>query len=88
MIDGQLPSRPKFQYEEVSIAGQSYPFFVQDIVQCIRALYSDPDFAHDMVHAPERHFEDPKGKKRIYHEMNTGKWWWKTQVSRVWFNVH
>ncbi|KAF8320234.1 hypothetical protein F5887DRAFT_905168, partial [Amanita rubescens] len=79
MIDGQLPGRPEFQYEEVSVAGQLYPFFRRDILQCIHALYGDPDFARDMIYAPERHFEDPEGTQRVYHEMNTGKWWWKTQ---------
>ena len=80
IIDTRLPGRPKFQYEEVSVAGQSYPCFRRDVLECIGALYGDSDFARHMIYAPEQHFRDHEGKQRMYHEMNTGKWWWKMQA--------
>ncbi|KIL66843.1 hypothetical protein M378DRAFT_63476, partial [Amanita muscaria Koide BX008] len=74
-----LPARPKFQCEEVTVAGEAYPCFYRDIIACIHALYGDPDFVHELLYVPEQHFDDDEGTQRIYHEMNTGKWWWKMQ---------
>jgi hypothetical protein len=49
-------------------------------MQCIRALYGDPEFARDLVFAPERCYVDPEQTCRIYNEMHTGDWWWAVQV--------
>ncbi|KIL63907.1 hypothetical protein M378DRAFT_79020 [Amanita muscaria Koide BX008] len=75
----KLPARPKFLCEEVTVAGHMYTCFYRSIIACILALYRDPAFARDMLYVPELHFKDNEGKQRIYHDMNTGKWWWKMQ---------
>jgi len=81
IIDKKLPNGlPKFVREEFTLAGQTYEFYHRDIIQCIRALYGDPELAEFLVHAPERHFTGPDKKTRIYSEMHTGKWWWTRQV--------
>ena len=49
-------------------------------MQCIRALYGDPEFARELVFAPERHYLDPERTRRIYNEMHTGDWWRAVQV--------
>lgn len=83
MIDELPAHQPKFHYEEVTVAGEVYPFFYRNIIECIKSLYSDPDLADVMLFAPERHFKDAEGRERVYHEMNTGKWWWKMQVCEI-----
>lgn len=50
-------------------------------VECIRELIGNPAFREIMGYAPERVFMDPGGSMRIFHEMWTGDWWWKMQVS-------
>lgn len=80
MIDELPTHHPEFHYEEVTVAGEAYPFFYRNIIECMKALYSDPDLADVMFFAPERHFKDAEGQERVYHEMNTGKWWWQMQV--------
>ena len=81
IIDKKLPSGlPKFVREEFTLAGETYEFYHRDIMQCIRALYEDPELAEFLAHAPERHFTGPDKKTRIYSEMHTGKWWWTRQV--------
>ncbi|KIL57866.1 hypothetical protein M378DRAFT_87323 [Amanita muscaria Koide BX008] len=75
----KLPTRPKFLCEEVTVAGHMYTCFSRSIIACIHALYGDPDFTCDMLYVPEQHFQDSEGKQRIYHDMNTGRWWWKMQ---------
>ena len=57
-----------------------YEFYHRDILQCIRALYGDPELAEFLIHTPEKHFTGPDKETRMYSEMHTGKWWWTRQV--------
>lgn len=81
LIDKSLPGRPSFQCEELIVGGEVFDVYFRDIVACIKALFSDPDFAAVLVFAPERHYTDETKQTRMYHDMHTGKWWWATQVS-------
>lgn len=81
IIDKQLPSRPKFRREQIVVAGEAFDVFYRDVIECVKALYGDPDFADFLVFAPERHYADKEQTVRLYHDMHTGKWWWDTQVS-------
>ncbi|KAF9789139.1 hypothetical protein BJ322DRAFT_1017868 [Thelephora terrestris] len=81
IIDQRLPSGlPEFVREEVTLAGQTYEFYHRDILQCVRALYGDPELAKFLLHALERHFTGPDKETQMYSEMHTGKWWWTRQV--------
>ncbi|KAJ3719415.1 hypothetical protein C8R42DRAFT_584463, partial [Lentinula raphanica] len=80
IIDTKLPSsRPAFTRKEVVIAGESFDMYARDILECIRALYGNPGHAQFMCFAPERHYADTDRTLRLYHDFNTGKWWWDTQ---------
>ncbi|KAF8815656.1 hypothetical protein BYT27DRAFT_7224873 [Phlegmacium glaucopus] len=68
IIYTKLPGRPQFTRQEVVQSGEVLEFYTRDIIECLRALWGDPDF------------EDQDMTIWIYHEMNTGKWWWDTQV--------
>ncbi|KAI0345376.1 hypothetical protein BDW22DRAFT_1326032, partial [Trametopsis cervina] len=81
LIDGLPSTKPSFQREEVVVGDSAFDFYHRDILQCIRALYGDPEFAAHLVFLPERHYADPDRTVRVYDEMNTGKWWWKTQAA-------
>jgi hypothetical protein len=84
IIDDLLPGRPPFKCEEFVLAGDTFEFYYRDLLKCIRTLYRDPEFAHDLVFAPERHYSDHERKSRVYNEMHTGDWWWAVQVrSRI-----
>ena len=80
IIDTSLPTRPKFKRHEVVVAGESFELYARDIVECIRALFGEPDFASHLVFEPERQYVDQDETIRLYHDMHTGKWWWATQV--------
>ena len=58
-----------------------FEVYHRDIIQCLRALYGDPEFASHLIFKPEKHFSvDEDGEESShYHDMHTGKWWWKTQ---------
>ncbi|TFK72412.1 hypothetical protein BDN72DRAFT_928579 [Pluteus cervinus] len=80
IIDGHLTTRrPHFERHEIIIQGESYHVYYRNVVECIRALFIDPDFSKDLKFAPERHFKDETCTTPVYHDMHTGKWWWKTQ---------
>lgn len=82
IIDEHLPGRPRFQRKEVVVeaAGEAFELYYRDIIQCIRSLFGDPEFAPVLVFAPERHYTDDDEVNREYSEMHTGTWWWSTQV--------
>lgn len=81
IIDTQLPGRPRFRREQVVVAGEAFDILYRDILECIKDLYGNPDFADFLVFAPERHYTDTDKTVRYFGDMHTGKWWWSTQVS-------
>ncbi|KAI0310832.1 hypothetical protein OF83DRAFT_1295682 [Amylostereum chailletii] len=82
VLDSQLPgARPQFKRGQVVIDGHSYDIYFRDVMECIKALYGDPEFAEHLVFAPERHYADPDQTIPMYGEMHTGKWWWRTQIN-------
>ncbi|KAJ8481391.1 hypothetical protein ONZ51_g6034 [Trametes cubensis] len=80
IIDGSLTSgRPRFIRREVVVADEVHEVFYRDIIECIRALYGDPEFADILVFSSEKHYADEEHKIRVYFDLHTGKWWWETQ---------
>ncbi|KAG1837634.1 hypothetical protein DFJ58DRAFT_718846 [Suillus subalutaceus] len=79
IIDQELPGRLKFKREQIIIANEVFDVYYCDIIECINALFNDPNFADFLVFAPERHYADEDETVHLYHEMHTGKWWWNSQ---------
>ncbi|KAG2124977.1 hypothetical protein BD769DRAFT_1358565 [Suillus cothurnatus] len=84
IIDGQLPCRrPRFKREEIVVADEAFDVYSRNIMECVKALYSDPEFSQHLNYAPERHYVDADKTIRMYHDIHTGKWWWSTQVTWI-----
>ncbi|KDQ49877.1 hypothetical protein JAAARDRAFT_142786 [Jaapia argillacea MUCL 33604] len=81
IVDEQLPGRPHFKREEIVIAGETFDVYFRDVIECVKALWGEPDFSPVLVFSPERHYLDEDKTDRLYHDMHTGKWWWSTQVA-------
>ncbi|KAJ7108928.1 hypothetical protein C8R43DRAFT_1091820 [Mycena crocata] len=81
IIDEQLPGRPTFVRSEVIVNGEVFYLYSRDILECVRALWGDSEFAPYLFVAPERHYIDKDKTIRMYHNMHTGKWWWSTQAA-------
>ena len=79
-IVDDLPGRPPFKCQDVLIGNQTLQFHFRDVLHSIRAIYGDPEFARDLIFAPERHYVDRERTRRVYSEMYTGDWWWSVQV--------
>ncbi|KAG1789961.1 uncharacterized protein HD556DRAFT_1433520 [Suillus plorans] len=81
IIDTKIPARrPCFQRKEILVAGEAFDVYCRDIIDCVKALYGDPEFAPYLVFVPERHYTDQDEMQRLYHDLHTGKWWWNTQI--------
>ncbi|KAJ7060041.1 hypothetical protein C8F01DRAFT_1210503 [Mycena amicta] len=76
IIDEKLPRRPQFTRSEIVIQGEAFDLFSCDIVECVRALFGDTNFAPYLVFRPERHYADADKTIRLYHDMHTGRWWY------------
>ncbi|KAJ3752644.1 hypothetical protein EV360DRAFT_54847 [Lentinula raphanica] len=80
LIDEQLPSRrPSFSRTEVVVGGEAFDLYTRPILDCIRALYGNPEHSQYLCFTPERHYTDANRTMRLYHDLNTGRWWWDTQ---------
>jgi hypothetical protein len=82
-IDHRLPGRPPFYCKVLDIGHERLEFYYRDALECIRSLFGDPQYAQDLVFAPERHYTDHERKTRVYHEMYTCDWWWSIQVRNL-----
>ena len=80
IIDKHLPKCLAFKQYEVVITGEPFELYACNIIECIRALWADPDFLPYLVFEPEKHYADDDHSVRMFHDMHTGKWWWATQV--------
>ena len=79
-IDKELPGSPPFKSQDLIIGGEHLQFHYRDVIMCIWALFGNPEFAHDLIFAPERHYTNSSQTCHIYNEMHTGDWWWSVQV--------
>ncbi|THU97914.1 hypothetical protein K435DRAFT_886886 [Dendrothele bispora CBS 962.96] len=79
IINTSLPARPTFKVESVVVHGEAFEVYFRDIVECVKTLYSEPDFAPYMKYAPERHYTDEQCQCRMFHDRHTGEWWWSRQ---------
>ncbi|KAJ3532150.1 hypothetical protein NMY22_g7861 [Coprinellus aureogranulatus] len=80
IIDSDIPShRPAFTRESFTLGGEVFEIYKRNILECVKALFSDPEFAPYLKYAPEKHYTDDTCSTRIYHDMHTGEWWWGTQ---------
>ncbi|KAH9011084.1 hypothetical protein EDB84DRAFT_1279308, partial [Lactarius hengduanensis] len=81
IINEEMPGRPRFKCEELRIGGESYDFYFQEAIPCIRALFGDPKFSRQLIFALERHYQDADHTVQVIDEMYTRKWWWSVQQS-------
>ncbi|KAG9094615.1 hypothetical protein FS749_012136 [Ceratobasidium sp. UAMH 11750] len=51
----------------------------RDVVEVVKWLISDRRFMEYMRFAPERHWTTEARQERVYDEMWSGDWWWRTQ---------
>ncbi|KAG2356418.1 hypothetical protein BDR07DRAFT_1453416 [Suillus spraguei] len=81
IIDSKIPAyRPRFQQQDILVAGEAFDVYFRDIIECVKALYGDPELVPYLMFAPEQHYSDKDKTQHVYHDMHTGQWWWHTQI--------
>ncbi|KAG1869334.1 hypothetical protein DFJ58DRAFT_837647 [Suillus subalutaceus] len=83
IIDDELLGHPKFKCDQIVVANEAFDVYYRDIIECIKALFSDPNFADFLVFVPEHRYANEDETIHLYHEMHTGKWWWNSQVGII-----
>ncbi len=74
IIDEEIPGRPHFKHEEIIVGGEAFDIYFRNIIECIQALFGDPEFAPFLVFVPERHYVAENKTVRRDNDRNTGKW--------------
>ena len=62
----------KFPFQPTTV------FYYRDILACMKYLLRQRAYAESLVWSPVKNFNT--AGERLYSEMNTGTWWWDTQV--------
>lgn len=76
LINEQIPaSLPCFQQHEILVANEAFEVWARNILECIKALYNDPEFAPLLLLVPKRHYTNADKTVRMYFDMHTGNWW-------------
>ncbi|VDB87450.1 unnamed protein product [Peniophora sp. CBMAI 1063] len=81
LVDKGLPARSDFIRKTKRVGGVKHVLYMRDSLAVLRELYGRPDFAMDMVFAPEKHYmlvDDTE--ERRWSDMHTGRWWWNLQA--------
>ena len=88
IIDEELPGKPQFRCHTIYMpSGQGFDVHYRPIMDCLKSLFNDPNFAQHLIYAPERHYADQDTTIRVYHDLHTGKWWWNVQVSLFFLTI-
>ena len=80
LIDMQATDGLSSEWQEATmdIEGTSTPYWYRDPIAAISYILGHPPFKDYLCYAPIRD-RDASGE-RLYSEMWTGDWWWRTQV--------
>ena len=72
-------SEIEVEQEIIGLAPSIYQIRYRDIVKVLRFLIGHEPFKHHLSYAPVRQFSGAGIDNRIYDEMHTANWWWRTQ---------
>ena len=67
------------EQEIIGLAPSTYQIRYHDIVKVLQFLIGHEPFKHHLSYAPVRQFSGDRIDNRIYDEMHTRDWWWRTQ---------
>lgn len=62
------------------VGGEPFEVYACAIMECLAALWADPEFSPILILLPERCYADADKTIRAYFDIHTGTWWWATQV--------
>ena len=72
-------SEIEVEQETIGLPPSTYQIRYRNIKSVLEFLMGHRPFEHHLSYAPVRQFCGIDGDNRIYDEMHTGNWWWRTQ---------
>lgn len=69
--------------DEIELLGTKRTFWRRDPMAAVQYLMGNPAFQASLCYCPQKEY-DPNNE-RVYHEMWSGDWWWRTQVNIISF---
>jgi phenolic acid decarboxylase len=66
-----------------NVLTEELEIWYRDPVDCVRALIGDTTLDGYLTYAPIQIYNDEACESRVYEGMETGDWWWDTQVRMV-----
>ena len=78
-IHGHCPS---FKTHDITVGNEVITLHACNILDCVKALYGDPEFAVFLKFKLECHYQVGAGhaKSCVHHDMHMVDWWWEVQV--------
>jgi hypothetical protein len=67
------------EQETIGLPPSTYQIRYRNIKSVLEFLMGHEPFEHHLSYAPVRQFSSTGSDNRIYDEMHTGDWWWRTQ---------
>ena len=67
------------EQETIGLSPSIYQIRYRDIIKVLQFLIGHEPFKHHLSYAPVRQFSGTGIDNRIYDEMHTADWWWRTQ---------
>ncbi|KAF8582511.1 hypothetical protein K439DRAFT_1618211 [Ramaria rubella] len=82
VIDHELPCHPPLRKVPICLAGthETFHLYHCNVMECIHELWRRPLLCVNQMYAPQKHFTDNRDCDQLRNELNTGEWWWKTQL--------
>jgi hypothetical protein len=72
-------SEIQVEQDIIGLPSSTYDIRYRDIKSVLEFLMGHEPFEHHLSYAPVRQFSGTSSDNRIYDEMHTGDWWWRTQ---------
>jgi hypothetical protein len=72
-------SEIEVEQETIGLPPSTYQIRYRNIQSVLEFLMGHEPFEHHLSYAPVRQFCSNSRNNRIYDEMHTGDWWWRTQ---------
>ena len=69
------------EQETIGLPPSIYQIRHRNIISVLEFLMGHEPFEHHLSYAPVRQFSGAGVDNRIYDEMHTGDWWWRTQCN-------
>jgi Plavaka transposase len=74
LIDTALPGGSHFEHHKIMVSGKVCEVYMQDLLACVKVLFSKPAFIPYLIVAPEKHYANKEKSNHVYYDIHMGRW--------------